>query len=78
MQCCPSNGLVAYGGEDGEVAIFKERMLLDNRVRRAHTAVAGQFDACKAKQHGLCPYLHGQIVCLAPYRLSQLSKFVHE
>ena len=43
LQCCPSNGLVAYGGEDGEVAIFKERMLQDNRTRRPHTAVAGQL-----------------------------------
>ena len=42
MHCCPSNGLVAYGGEDGEVAIFKEPMLQDSRQRRAHTAVAGQ------------------------------------
>lgn len=44
MQCCPSNGLVAYAGEDGEVAIFKERMLQDNRMRRAHTTVAGPSD----------------------------------
>ena len=42
VQCCPSNGLVAYGGEDGEVAIFKEAMLQDNRRRRGHIAVAGQ------------------------------------
>ncbi len=44
VQCCPSNGLVAYAGEDGEVAIFKERMLQDNRMRRAHTTVAGPSD----------------------------------
>ena len=43
LHCCPSNGLVAYGGEDGEVAIFKEPMLQDSRHRRAHTAVAGQL-----------------------------------
>ena len=34
---------MAYAGEDGEVAIFKERMLQDNRTRRPHTAVAGQL-----------------------------------
>lgn len=45
MHCCPSNGLVAYGGEDGEVAIFKEPMLQDSRHRRAHTAVAGQLSS---------------------------------
>ena len=33
--------MVAYSGEAGEVAVFKERMLQDNRLRRAHTAVAG-------------------------------------
>lgn len=33
--------MVAYSGEAGEVAVFKERMLQDNRMRRAHTAVAG-------------------------------------
>ena len=44
VQCCPSNGLVAYAGEDGIVAIFKERMLQDNRMRRAHTTVAGRSD----------------------------------
>ncbi|DBB09914.1 TPA: hypothetical protein ACH3X3_001521 [Trebouxia sp. C0006] len=49
VQCCPSNGLVAYAGEDGEVAIFKERMLQDNRMRRAHTTVAGVH----AKEEGL-------------------------
>ncbi|KAL3157576.1 hypothetical protein ABBQ32_012027 [Trebouxia sp. C0010 RCD-2024] len=41
LHCCPSNGMVAYGGEDGEVAICKEPMLQDSRHRRAHTAVAG-------------------------------------
>ena len=41
VHCCPSNGLVAYAGEAGIVAIFKERMLQDNRMRKAHTAVAG-------------------------------------
>lgn len=41
MHCCPSNGMLAYSGEAGEVGIFKERMLQDNRMRRAHTAVAG-------------------------------------
>ena len=46
MQCCPSNGLVAYGGEDGEVAIFKDHMLLDNRQRKPHIAVAGQHLPC--------------------------------
>ncbi len=35
---------MAYAGEDGEVAIFKERMLQDNRMRRAHTTVAGLSD----------------------------------
>lgn len=35
---------MAYAGEDGEVAIFKERMLQDNRMRRAHTTVAGPLD----------------------------------
>lgn len=35
---------MAYAGEDGEVAIFKERMLQDNRMRRAHTTVAGPSD----------------------------------
>jgi len=41
---------VAYAGEDGEVAIFKERMLQDNRMRRAHTTVAGLSDLSDAER----------------------------
>ena len=52
VHCCPSNGMVAYSGEAGEVAVFKEYMLQDNRMRRAHTAVAGVPEcSCCSLQH---------------------------
>lgn len=57
MHCCPSNGLVAYGGEDGEVAIFKEPMLQDSRHRRAHTAVAGQAPSLTSSGATTCDVL---------------------
>lgn len=64
LHCCPSNGLVAYGGEDGEVAIFKEPMLQDSRHRRAHTAVAGQLFGLRiVPMLVLCMCVEPQVMC---------------
>ena len=42
VHACASMGMIAYGGEDGQVACFSKPLRGDARLREAHTVIAGE------------------------------------
>lgn len=57
LHACQSLGMVAYGGEDGEVATFRRPLLGDARQRERHTTILGKSttgELCRAQKRRLC------------------------